>query len=121
MRAGTPIAALLVNTHPYATGRSAGDYNDPSNEHKSLLTQSEGYGPVKGLYSGRKFSAVNWKNVLTIFITVVDYFLVYASISLIGAFFPTKVGDCQYVIICLCELCVCVCVCVCACACALYG
>ena len=70
---------------------------DASNEHKPLLTQSNetarrSEGKVHGaavLY--QKLAGVNWRNVLTIIIAVVDYFLVYSSISLIGTFFPTEV------------------------------
>jgi hypothetical protein len=87
MRAGrSSPTALLVSAHRH--GALEDDYYDPSNEHKALLEQSDGHvGPV--MY--RKLRAVHWRNVLSIFVTVVDYFLVYAAISLIGAFFPTKV------------------------------
>ena len=85
MRSGSPTA-LLVSTHRYAVGSD--DCDDPSNEHKALLEQSD-VQAHQLVY--RKLSTVHWRNVLSISVTVIDYFLVYASISLIGAFFPTKV------------------------------
>lgn len=103
MRSGSPTAALLVSAHRH--GAVGDDWYDPSNEHKSLLEQSDSHvGPGAVVY--RKLLAVHWRNVLSVFISVVDYFLVYAAISLIGAFFPTKVIQCLYAISCSPYLCV---------------
>ena len=102
MRSGSPTA-LLVSA--YRHGAVGDDWYDPSNEHKPLLEQSDGHvGPGPVVY--RKLLAVHRRNVLSVFITVVDYFLVYAAISLIGAFFPTKVIQCRYAISCSPYLCV---------------
>lgn len=46
---------------------------------------------LTGLY--QKLSAVQWRNAFTLFVVVVDYFLVNGSVSLIAAFFPTKVNS----------------------------
>ena len=44
----------------------------------------------------RKIASVRWKEMITASIIVLDLFLLYASISLIGVFFPTEVSDkCQ--------------------------
>lgn len=60
-------------------------------EYKPLLAQQRlGYAAVprqKPVTSAR-----NWRNVFTIAVALVDYFIVYSSISLIGTFFPTEVG-----------------------------
>lgn len=66
---------------------------DPSNEHKPLLTQSC-ENPDRAVTLYEKVAAVNWRNAVTVIVAVVDYFLVYASISLIGTFFPTEVISC---------------------------
>lgn len=43
----------------------------------------------------RKIAAVRWREMVTASIIVIDLFLLYASISLIGVFFPTEVsGEC---------------------------
>ena len=44
----------------------------------------------------QKLSAVRWKKVLTLVVVVVDFFLINASLSLIGAFFTTKVYSYSY-------------------------
>ena len=59
-----------------------------NSENKTLLTQSKSQ---RTLDLCQKFAVDNWRSILTIVIIAVDYFLVYAAISLIGAFFPTKV------------------------------
>ena len=97
MRAVSP-SAFVVNSLPYVTNWSPEEDFDPSDEHKPLLSQS--YEPpsdkrssvIDALYI--KVTAVNWRNVITIIVAVVDYFLVYASISLVGTFFPTEVILC---------------------------
>ena len=44
----------------------------------------------------RRIASVRWKEMITASIIVLDLFLLYASISLIGVFFPTEVSDkCQ--------------------------
>ena len=53
---------------------------DPSEEHKK---QASGI--------CEKFRAVSWKKVFTLVVVVVDFILVSASLSLIAAFFTTKV------------------------------
>lgn len=91
MRAVSPTT-FAVNSLPYVWSRGLEEEYDASDEHKPLLTQSDELkeGQVGGaLY--RKLAGINWRNVLTIIIAVVDYFLVYSSISLIGTFFPTEV------------------------------
>ena len=40
----------------------------------------------------QKIATVRWKELITTAIIVVDLFLLYASISLIGVFFPAEVG-----------------------------
>lgn len=42
----------------------------------------------------QKLSAFQWRNAFTLFVVVVDYFLVNGSISLIATFFPTTVNYC---------------------------
>ena len=39
----------------------------------------------------QKLAVVEWRKVVIVFVIIVDYFLIYSSISLIGAFFPIKV------------------------------
>ena len=99
MRAVSP-SAFLVNSLPYVNNWSPEDELDASNVHKPLLTQSyeatDGGGRSSAVY--RKIPAVNWKNVITIAVTVVDYLFVYASISLIGTFFPTEVNQHEQII-----------------------
>ena len=63
--------------------------NQVSDENKTLHTQSENQ---KAPSLCQKLAVVNWRNVFTILLVTVDYFLVCGSISLIGAFFPTKVS-----------------------------
>ena len=63
--------------------------NVSDTENKTLLTQSESQ---KAPSLCQKLAVVNWRNVFTILLVTVDYFLVCGSISLIGAFFPTKVS-----------------------------
>ena len=93
------MRAVSLNSLPYDTNWSPKEEDfDPSDAHKPLLLQI--YEPpsdkqssvIDALY--KKVTAVNWRNVITIIIAVVDYFLVYASISLIGTFFPTEVILC---------------------------
>ena len=94
MRAVSP-STFLVNSLPYVYQWSpeVSEALDESDVHKPLLTQSneipDGAGSKRALR--RRISAVNWRNVITIVVTVVDYYLVYSSISLIGTFFPTEV------------------------------
>ena len=95
MRAVSPT--ILVNSLPSVSKWSPVEDFDPSNEHKPLLSQScespdGGRGSVT-LYG--KVAAINWRNAVTVIVAVVDYFLVYASISLIGTFFPTEVISCS--------------------------
>ena len=100
MRAVSP-SAFLVNSLPYVNNWSPEDELDASNVHKPLLTQSyeapDGGGRGSAVY--RRISAVNWKNIITIAVTVVDYLFVYASISLIGTFFPTEVNQHEQIIV----------------------
>ena len=37
-----------------------------------------------------KLSKVDWRSVLIVIAVIMDYFLIYSSISLLGAFFSTK-------------------------------
>ena len=60
-----------------------------ADEKKALLIKNE-TNQTQGC-TGQRLAVVNWRSVLTIIVVIIDYFLVYASISLIGAFFPTKV------------------------------
>ena len=91
MRAVSPTT-FAVNSLPYVWSLGVEEEYDASDEHKPLLTQSDETAPRGKLgVLGQKITGVNWRNVLTILITVVDYFLVYSSISLIGTFFPREV------------------------------
>ena len=89
MRSVSPVTFVVNSPRP------PDEKYDILNEHRPLLIQNnetlvrdEGHSGT-GLY--RKLARVNWRNVLTITVAVVDYFLVYSSISLIGTFFPTEV------------------------------
>ena len=95
MRAVSPTT-FAVNSLPYVWSLGVEEEYDASDEHKPLLTQSDGEAVQlkegqlgDALY--KKLAGIKWRNVLTIIIAVVDYFLVYSSISLIGTFFPTEV------------------------------
>ena len=58
---------------------------DTNNEARSLALKER---------IGQKIAKVKWKEIVTTAIVVVCLFLLYASISLIGAFFPAEVrGD----------------------------
>ena len=96
MRAVSPTT-FLVNGLPSVSKWSPVEDFDPSNEHKPLLSQScespDGEHGSVTLYG--KVAAINWRNAVTVIVAVVDYFLVYASISLIGTFFPTEVISCS--------------------------
>ena len=96
MRAVSPTT-FAVNSLPYVWSLGVQEEYDASDEHRSLLTQSDEAAPLKeGQVGGalyRKLAGINWRNVLTIIIAVLDYFTVYSSISLIGTFFPTEVSE----------------------------
>ena len=46
----------------------------------------------------RKIASVRWREVVTASIIVMDMFLLSASISLIGVFFPTEVSQLQMIV-----------------------
>ena len=85
MRAVSP-STFLVNSLPYVYQWSPGvsEDLDESDVHKPLLTQScespDGGRGGAGARLCRRISAVNWRNVITIVVTVVDYYLVYSPI-----------------------------------------
>ena len=45
----------------------------------------------------RKIAAVRWRDVVTASIIVMDMFLLSASVSLIGVFFPSEVSQLQMI------------------------
>ena len=64
---------------------------DSNNTDTDNTTQRRSEFLLAGLY--QKLSEVQWRNAFTLFVVVVDYFLVNGSISLIASFFPTKVNS----------------------------
>ena len=91
MRAVSPTT-FAVNSLPYVWTLGVEEEYDASDQHKPLLKQSDDTAAPRGRLGilGQKLDGVNWRNVLTILISVVDYFLVYSSISLIGTFFSNR-------------------------------
>ena len=57
-------------------------------DHSTPCTQSADQQIIR-----RRVASVRWRAMITAAIIVLDLFLLYASISLIGVFFPTEVSD----------------------------
>ena len=79
---------------------SENEEQDELYEKRKLFNPS-GRGEQNNVFC-QKLSAVRWKKVLTLVVVSVDFFLINASLSLIGAFFTTKVASYSYIAILIC-------------------
>ena len=81
----------LQNVNSEGSNCSSGTFEtETDSKDTENITQRRNEVLLTGLY--QKLSAVQWKNAFTLFVVVVDYFLVNGSVSLIATFFPTKVA-----------------------------
>ena len=79
MRVVSPTT-FAVNSLPYVWSLGVEEEYDASDEHKPLLTQSDETVPRGKLgVLGQKIIGVNWRNMLTILITVVNYYISWST------------------------------------------
>ena len=87
-RSEEELGDIIINEESNCNSGTHGTDTESKDKNK---TQPRSEVPIlAGLY--QKLSAFQWRNAFTLFVIVVDYFLVNGSISLIATFFPITVN-----------------------------